>query len=172
MAFSAGPYAIGPSPFSSLGLGVKQVRNEIWMNSICLVCTAVHHPPSPTTSLPNRIPTPTATTGKPAAGPVQDGKESTYSTAAPSSCACLAPSTSISSTTRGDQGRPSSVSSGTGPHHTCWPIYSSQMCGGGTPSSSFPHVSRSSPCKKDPSSSNIIFYGIGSSYRGGITKTV
>ena len=108
MAFSA-EYMLQDLAYLALWVWVQdKSRPRHKQKSSCLFCTTAVKSTLLPTWPPNRTPNPTATTGKGATGPVQDGKELTYSATAPFSCTCLAPSTCIGSAPRGDKGGPSS----------------------------------------------------------------
>ena len=132
----------------------------------------------PHTCPPDRTSTPSATMGKIIAIPIQDDEELTYSPAAsssaavPSSGTCSVPSTSIGLGPRGNKGGPSWAGSSSCPHGTHQPTSSSWTFRGEGPSSSSSPISTSSPHQKASSSSFVILYGIGTSHRGGISKTL
>ena len=109
--------------------------------------------------------------------PVEADDEAVYSvasssTAAPPSCAGMAPVSSYGASVKGAKGGPSSAGSITGPHIARSPTSSIWTSSGGTPNSSALLDARSCPRQKCFSSSNVIHCGISSYHSLGSLKTL
>ena len=178
MAFNGG-FATGPSPRGSLGPGARQVKTKTKSNfqgqSVLSVLRHGASPPSP--YMPAKQDTnPHSNNGQDHSCP-HKGKELVCSSVAssavaPSSGASSAPSTYIGPGPRGDKGGPSFASSTTSPHGTRHPASSSWMLGGRGPISNSYPISISNPCQKASSCISDILRGIGTSHRGGISRTL